>query len=475
MSNREYWENVTYYVIRLLMTLIPFLLISALYAGFVDRNPRLVFSFLSSALFLTGLTIPFFKYRPMEHLRLRDSFKIAAIGWMAMSLAGALPFVISGYLSPIDAWFESMSGFTATGLTMFQDVESLPGSIILWRSLTQWVGGVGIIVLFISVMYRTSRVVQTLYVAEGRTDKIVPTIVGTTRRIWAIYAFYTLLAALLLIALGVPAFEATNVAMTALATGGFAPTNNSIAAYAPAVGYALIPFMMIGAISFTSHMQLFRGRVREFFNIEVRAMLILIAAVTLLTMGHMVMVLGMAPEAAAYQSSFHVTSALTGTGFSVGNLSTYTDYEKFLITGMMVVGGAYGSTSSALKLVRVVVLAYGIAWFIKRRLYPESAIVPFKIGRRIFDPSEVRDVAIYTSAYIFLLVAGALVFMAAGHTAADALFEVASAEGNVGLSVGITSPLMPAYQKIVLIVEMWMGRLEIFPVLVLFASPFKRY
>ncbi len=466
-------NKTVYFVIKLLTYISIFLVFDAFYALVVDHNPLLVLSFLFPAVWVIFLWTLVMDKKPPEKLTIRESFKIAALGWLMMSFVGAIPYFLSGYLNPLDAWFESMSGFTATGLTMFTDVETLPRSILLWRSLTEWIGGVGVIALFLSVMYRTSKVVQALYFAEGRTDKTDPTVVGTVRKIWGIYVFYTFLFAFIFYLLGAPLFDAVNIAMTALATGGFAVTNNSIAAYSPAVAVAMIFAMALGGISFVSHINLFRGKVKEFFSIEVKAMLVIVFIFFIMMVPTLIM-RGTDPLTAALDSNFHIVSALTGTGFSVTDLSSLSDYDKTILTIAMIFGGAYGSTSSALKLIRVIVLFYGIFWYVRVRLAPRSAIIPFKIGKKVFEPSEVRDVAIYTTTYIFMLLIGAMVFMLYGHSLCDSLFEVASAEGNVGLSVGITSPTMPVIGKIVLILEMWFGRLEIFPVLVMFADIFKR-
>ncbi len=466
-------NKILYFSLKLLTYISIFMLIDAVYALIVDRSVVITLAFLFPASWILFLWVPFMKEPVPQNLSLRESFKVAAIGWLLMSFFGAIPFILSGYLNPLDAWFESMSGFTATGLTMFTDVESLPRSILLWRSLTEWIGGVGVIALFLSVMYRTSRVVQSLYFAEGRSDKTEPTIVGTVRKIWGIYLFYTILFALIFYLLKVPLFDAINISMTALATGGFAVTNNSIAAYSPYVAIAMIFAMAIGGISFVSHINLFKGRVREFFSIELKAMVIIIVLFSTIMLLHLAW-LGESWNEAALQTFFHITSALTGTGFSISDLANLTSFDKTFLILSMIFGGAYGSTSSALKLIRVVVLVYGIVWYVKVRLYPKSAIIPFKIGKKVFESTEVRDVSIYTTTYLFMLLLGAMVFMAYGNSLVNSLFEVASAEGNVGLTVGITSPFMPWVEKITLILEMWFGRLEIFPILILLADIVKK-
>jgi trk system potassium uptake protein TrkH len=415
-------------------------------------------------------------------LGLDEALSIAAFGWLLLTFIGSLPFSLGGYLSPLDAFFESMSGFTATGLTMFSDVETLPQSILFWRSFTQWIGGVGVIVLFLSILIRSSGIAAKLYKAEGRTDRIAHNIVSTARRIWLIYILYTVLCILGLIALmgADRAFDAVNVGMTCLATGGFAVTNNSIEAYSAAVAVFLIPFMLLGGISFASHRHLLKGEFSKFFTIEVKAIMLIffLSSIILWT------------RVGGLNAFFQTSSALTGTGFSsttIGGQNGWDDFSKFILSILMVTGGGYGSTSSALKMIRVIIIIYAVAWVVKKFLYSRKAVIPFKIGRNTYPVEEIRTATLYSILYILVLCLGALVFMASpapegfygpngptSYTAADSLFEVASAEGNVGLTAGLTSSDMAPHLKIVLIIEMWVGRLEIFPVLTLLAAPFRR-
>jgi trk system potassium uptake protein TrkH len=412
-------------------------------------------------------------------LGLDEALSIAAFGWLLLTFIGSLPFSLGGYLSGLDAFFESMSGFTATGLTMFPDVESLPSSILFWRSFTQWIGGVGVIVLFLSILIRSSGIAAKLYKAEGRTDRIAHNIVSTARRIWLIYITYTVLCILGLIALMGPgrAFDAVNIGMTCLATGGFAVTNNSIEAYSAAVAVFLIPFMLLGGISFASHRHLLKGQFSKFFTIEVKAIMLIFFLSSII----------MTFYVGGLNAFFQTSSALTGTGFSTANIGDWGDFEKFILSILMVTGGGYGSTSSALKMIRVVIIIYAVAWVVKKFLYSRKAVIPFKIGRNTYPVEEIRTATLYSILYIIVLCLGALVFMASpspdgfygpdgptSYTAADSLFEVASAEGNVGLTSGVTSDEMAPHLKVVLIIEMWVGRLEIFPVLTLVAIPFRK-
>ncbi len=430
-----------------------------------DFNLSMIFFGVGAFSLIVGFLSIFLLGRPTR-LGYDEALSIAAFGWLLMTFVGSLPFSLSGKLPALDAFFESMSGFTATGLTMFGDrVESLPYSILFWRTFTQWIGGVGVIVLFLSILIRSSGIAAKLYKAEGRTDRISTNIVSTARRIWGIYILYTVLCIIgLTILLGGRVFDAINIGMTSLATGGFSVTNDSIATYDWPVAVFIIPFMLLGGISFASHRFLLKGRFKEFFTIEVKAimLIIFISSIFLMT------------RHSGLDSTFQTTSALTGTGFSTAKIAAWDDFSKFMMSILMVMGGGYGSTSSALKMFRVVIIIYAVAWVVKKFLYSRKAVIPFKLGKNTYPVEEIRTATLYAILYIIVLCIGALIFMAGGHSAADSLFEVASAEGNVGLSVGITNSSMHAYEKVVLIIEMWVGRLEIFPVLTLLAVPFRK-
>lgn len=477
--------TVNYYLGILLMVLGALFAIPAGIALLIDGSTTLALCFIYPGIFsgIAGFTL-FILFEKTE-LYLGAAITLSALVWLLYGIIGGVPFILARYyfgpdtgLTIINAVFESMSGWTATGLTMYgMRVEGLPHAILFWRSLIQWVGGVGVILLFLSVLVvRSGTVAHRLYLAEGRSHRLVPSVVKTTRRIWAIYAGYTGLLALILYFVGMPLFDSINHSMTALATGGFSVKNFSIMTYrlsahpnAVYMELAIIPFMVLGGISFAMHYQLFIGNVKKFFeNIEVKAMLIIIVITTIL----LAFTLGFTFDSFRY-GSFQVITALTGTGFNTAPVGTWTDFQKTILTILMIFGGGYGSTASALKLIRVVVIFYALIWLIRKMLLPESVVHKLEVGGKYYHHEEIMEVATYSVLYLVVLVGGALVLMYGGHSTANALFEVASAEGNVGLSVGITGASMPAHQKIVLIIEMWAGRLEIFPVLVLITAPFE--
>lgn len=480
-------STVLYYTGILLIIMALLLLIPALTAYVIDGDNILVICFVTPALISFALGACMLILYEKGELYLGAAITLAALVWLLFALIGAIPFWMARHyygeawgLTFLEGVFEAMSGFTATGLTMYGDrVVDLPRSILFWRSLTQWVGGVGVIVLFLSVLVvRTGSITSNLYMAEGRSHRLVPSVVRTTRRIWAIYAGYTAILVIILFGLGMPFFDSVNHSMTALATGGFSVQNQSIMTYAIEghanallIEMAIIPFMLIGGISFAMHHQLVLGNIKHFFgNVEVRA----IFMITILATVILAISLGLTFDSFRY-GSFQTVTALTGTGFNTADVSLWTDFQKFILTILMIFGGGYGSTASALKLIRVAILFYAIFWLVQDYLLPKSVVHLLKLGKSLYTHEQIMNVAIYAVLYIAVLVLGALVFMAGGATAADSLFEVASAEGNVGLSVGLTNAGMPWWEKVTLIIQMWAGRLEIFPVLVLITSPFKKY
>ncbi len=396
------------------------------------------------------------RFQPTE-ITLGKAMVIVTFAWIVFAAFGSIPYIFGHNMPVEDAYFEGMSGFTATGLTMISDVEGVAPTILFWRSLTEWVGGMGVIVLFLAALIGAGRAARKMYVAEARAERIEPSIRATARSLWKIFMLLTLLGIIGLYFAGTPTlFEAVNHSMTGIATGGFTVRNTSFAGYGSPVLAVTILIMMAGAISFAVHRRLMAGHWRELFkNIEVRLMFVLIALTTLL------LIWSVGLRDALFQSS----SALTGTGFSTATLSTWGDPQKGLLTILMVIGGGYGSTSSAIKLIRTVIIVKAVHWMIKRSFLPQRAVVPMKISGRIYSEQEMMETAIYAFIFIIVLISGAVVLMTVGYPAMNSIFESASAQGNVGLSVGITSAAMPIAGKISMTIQMLVGRLEIIPVI----------
>lgn len=432
-------------------------------------------------------------------------------GWEPIGVGGTTTLSSLAYFrNPLHALFESMSGWTGSGLTMAIHEPSLPRSVQWWRSFIQWVGGVGVIVLTVSILARPGSGSYALYRSEAREQKIHPSIVSTVRTVWKLVVGYTLLAFLALfvsiraseseyarsLSASESAWQALNHAMTGLTTGGFSVTDNSIATYeSPLVEAVLLPIMVLGAIAFPVHYVVLRDRsARELLSdLQTRWLFLLlgIGVVTLsaqnlasipVTSGAFatqsflpfpVPLLDGAQLDAVRDSTFQWISAMTATGFQSAPIDRWVAGGKVLLVGAMVLGGAAGSTVGGIKIIRGYTVARGIAWQFSRVFLPTNAVVTARIGDRTLDRAamerEFSEAAIVTLLWLVALAVGSLVLVnVAGPEFgyADALFEVASAQGNVGLSSGITGPSMSPVAEGMFVLSMWIGRLEIIPVLV---------
>jgi len=389
---------------------------------------------------------------------------------------------------------------------------SLPRAIQWWRSLIQWVGGVGVIVLTVSILARPGSGSYTLYRSEAREKKIHPSILSTVRTVWKIFVAYTLVCIVAMfvairlsdygsaLPLWEAGWQAINHAMTGLSTGGFSVTDNSIATYdSPLIETVLLPIMTLGAIAFPIHYAILHdvdyGKLIS--DVQTRWLLILLGLGVVALSLQNAMSVGVAADAfaethffpgglrvgnpavadATRDSTFQWISALTCTGFQSAPIGEWTAGGKVMIAGAMVVGGAAGSTVGGIKIIRAYTIARGIRWQFARVFLPANAVVTARIGDRKLDQvqmeQEFSEAALVTLLWLILLISASVLLAnvaSPDFEYADALFEVASAQGNVGLSSGITGPSMHPAAETMFLFNMWIGRLEIIPVLVLVRS-----
>ena len=451
------------------IVLIP-LIVSLIY------NEHTYSSFLLPSLFSLIIGYTFKKIFPgTGNLRLKHGMIIAALAWLWAAFIGSLCLIYSTDMSFLNAYFESMSAWTGSGLSIYPNVEILPKSILFLRSLEQWVGGLGVVILVIGILIRPGTAAARLYKAEAREEKIKPSIVNTVKTIWWIYLFYTVLGIVLYVAAGMSIFDAINNCFTNLSTGGMSIKNGNIGAYnSNIITMITIVLMTIGGTSFLVHYKAIKGRVIDVFkDIQFQAMIVLVSIFSIL--------LFVNAHFTSLNSVFYVVSAMSCTGsntLSVSAMAAWGDYAKVVLTICMVIGMAAGSTSGAVKLIRIVTLFKGIYWEIVKIVSPEGSVIPRKIAGKSVTDAEIKEAGTYTFLYLLFIFITWLVFMQYGYGGIDSFFEIASAQGNVGLSVGITSPTMPSIPEIFLIFGMWIGRIEIIPALVLFKvgiDLFKRF
>jgi trk system potassium uptake protein TrkH len=425
--------------------------------------------------------------------RLRHAMITVALSWGLIPLLGAIPFLaiadtlaenanpsltILAFQQPGNAVFESFSGFTSTGLSMALDPAQLPHSLQWWRSLTEWVGGVGVIVLMLSLLQPATDA-YNLYSAEGRSRRIALTVKATVRSIWWIYLIYTVASIFLLRIAGMPWWDALNHGLTGISTGGFSIKSGSLGAYAPAIQWAAMPIMIAGAISFPIHYRLLRWRQFAILwqDAQHRALWILLS----LGAGLLLLENAWSQQDWLWQDSlFQWASALGTCGFNTTGLRAWSPSAKLLLTLAMFVGGAAGSTVGGLKLNRFVALLQAIAWKFKRLLLKPHQLLRYRLDSQVVSETEanrrLESVAVLALLWLLMLILGIFALLGAVspiYTLSDVVFEATSALSSVGLSTGITHPDLAWSGKVVLILFMWMGRLEIIPVLLLLIVPLR--
>ena len=417
----------------------------------------------------------------------------AALGWLLLPLFGAIPILMTAHApdlapdfsttmlqfkDPWNAVFESFSGFTSTGLSMATDYSEIPHTIQWWRSLMEWVGGVGIIVLVISILEPSTQPEQ-LYNAEGRSQRIGLTLTQTVKRIWWIYLIYTVGSILLFRIVGMGWWAALNHGMTGIATGGFSVTDNSIGDYSIGVKLAVMVVMTLGAISFSVHYQFLRyGKFSAFWSDEQHQ------ALWFLLFGGALLLLGLdslsAQNISFIDAIFQWSSALGTCGFGTTSVGSWDNGEKLLMTVAMLIGGAAGSTAGGIKISRFVIVVKAVIWRFRRIALLPHEMMRYKLDGKIIKESEANQ-RVEAAAVLFILWLGIVLLgifilqytKLPTNSLVDVLFEAASATSGVGISSGVTHPDLPKLGKFTLMCLMWMGRLEIISALLLLSLPIK--
>ena len=425
--------------------------------------------------------------------RIPYAMATAALGWLLVPIFGAIPLLMTAnasdlapdfsttilaFKNPWNCLFEAFSAFTSTGLSMAFDYSELPNIIQWWRSLMEWIGGVGVIVLVITLLEPPSEPYQ-LYNAEGRSKRIGLTLTQTVKRIWWIYIVYTVGGIVLFRIAGMSWWEALNHAMTGIATGGFSVSEGSITNYSMAVKLAVIVVMILGAISFSAHYKFLRhGKISALWSDnQHQALWILLLSGTLLLWGlHFLE----AEDIAFIDIIFQWTSALTTCGFNTVSVTDWNGGAKLLMALAMAIGGAAGSTAGGIKLSRLVIIFKAIIWRFRRISLLPHEMMRYKLnGELLTEPEASRRVdaaAVLAILWLSVSIIGVFILQylkLPTYDLIDVIFEVASATSGVGLSTGIAHPDLPWLGKLTLMVLMWIGRLEIIPALLLLSLPIK--
>jgi trk system potassium uptake protein TrkH len=394
------------------------------------------------------------------NIELKEALVVTALAYLMFGFVGALALLPVAPL--LDGFFEAMSGFTTTGLSVL-DLEGLPQSVLFFRAYAQWIGGAGIIVLSLAVLLGPGKAAFRLYTSEYGEENLIGSVIATARVVLGVYTALTAVGFLAYVAAGMGPWDALLHALATLSTGGFSPYSESIARFAgPWVPLAVTAFMLAGAISFPLYFIARREGLRRIWDdLQLRALLGIWLLATLLFWG-----------AGGWRSDgllpglFQAASALTTTGFAVSDASSWPEPLVLITMLLMIVGGSAGSTAGGIKLLRLILLWKVAQVVVVRTLLPEEAKVPLKHNDVAISERDIELLLGFFGLYLAIWLLGAAALALGGFPALDSLFESASALGTVGLSTGVTSPELAGWAKLLLIVEMWAGRLEILPVLV---------
>ncbi|MEZ5064828.1 MAG: TrkH family potassium uptake protein [bacterium] len=431
-----------------------------------------------------GLLVFFLTRHPRE-LRVKDGFGVVCLGWTAMAVFGALPFLLSGSVVHFtDAVFETMSGFTTTGATILVDIEAVPRGVLFWRSFIQWIGGMGIIVLSLAILPMLGVGGMQLYRAEApgpSPDKLTPRIRQTAAYLWVVYAVISLAEAVALRFAGMDWFDSVCHTFTTMATGGFSPRNASVAAYdSAAVHWIMTFFMVLAGSNFALHYRAWRSPRAYFSDLEWRTYAVILLVATAIVGGVLVLRHGYEIEWAIRSAAFQVASIMTTTGYATDDYELWAPGLRYLILVLMFIGGCAGSTAGSVKVVRHVILAKAGIHEIEVAVNPRLVRgVQLGRGRRV-DTEIVRNVMGFAVLYVGILGVSTGMLSGLGFDLETALSAATTCLANVGPGLANVGPTdnfawMGASAKWLLTGLMLVGRLEIYTVLaLLLPSTWKR-
>ncbi|WP_371930982.1 TrkH family potassium uptake protein [Lewinella sp. JB7] len=416
-------------------------------------------------------------------IRKREGYLIVALSWMAMVSFGMLPYLYSGMLPDVtDALFETVSGMTTTGASVLTDIEVQPRGLLYWRSLTQWIGGMGIIVLTVAIFPLLGIGGIELFAAEApgpTSDKLHPRISETAKRLWFIYVGLTVAEGIVLWVAGMSPYEAVNHALTTMATGGFSTRNASAAAFSPLIQYIIVIFMFLAGVNYTVlYLSLKRRWTDVWQSDELKAYISLVVVLTLFFTARICYLKELPLEQSFRDSVFQVVSLITTTGFVSADYTSWAPSLTMICFVLLFLGACAGSTSGGIKIIRNLVFFKNSYLEFKRIVHPQ-AIIPLRLNGQVVPGRVITHIFNFLLLYLILFVVGSVVLSMLGLDFVTAIGAMATSLGNVGPGIGEVGPVnnfawLSAPVKLFLSFVMIVGRLEIFTVLVLFTPYFWR-
>lgn len=420
------------------------------------------------------------RYKSDDDWKLIEAFAIVAFSWLAAMFFGAIPFIAEG-ISPLNAFFETMSGFTTTGSSILDDIESYSKSILFWRSMIIWVGGMGIIVLFVAILPKLAIAGRQLVRAEapGPTEeKIKPRIRETAKILWMVYVVISALLVAALHLAGMSTYDAVTHMFATMGTGGFSTYGLGIAAFnSPLIEAILTLFMFVAGANFallyrtlyTDHRTIFRDEEFKFYT----AIVVVATAVLLLTLRQDI---GADPLTCLRYSAFQVVSLLTTTGFASTDFNLWPDSSRIVLLLVMFIGGCAGSTAGGPKVIRVLLLLKYARWELFRSIHPK-AVKPIKFNGKTVPGNTMQEVISFVVIYFLVFVVSTFFISLMGIDILTSITASITTLGNIGPGFNLVGPMasfngMPALAKVIMIFNMWIGRLEVFTVIVIFTPEF---
>ncbi|MFC2100752.1 TrkH family potassium uptake protein [Bacteroidota bacterium] len=433
---------------------------------------------------LVGLIILYnTKDQVLRQIGKREGYIIVTFAWLINTFFGTLPFLLSGCISSYtDAFFETMSGFTTTGASILTDIESFPKGILFWRSMTHWIGGMGIIVLSLAILPFLGIGGMQLFAAEvpGPTpDKLHPRITDTAKRLWGIYVLLTIAETILLMAGGLNLFDSLCHAFGTMATGGFSTKNASIAEFSSYSQYIIIVFMFLAGMNFSLHYLSLKGkfsRIRK--NDEFRFYFLIIAVSSILITLSIIIIQQTPFEPTFRAALFQIVSIVTTTGYVTENYMQWPFFAILIVFILMFTGGCAGSTGGGIKMMRQYLLYKNSKMELRRLIHPQ-AIIPVKFNGKVVPQSIVFNVLTFFVIYVFIFVIGSIIMSFLGLDFETSVGSVAATLGNIGPGIGNVGPIenyanLPVFGKWFLSFLMLLGRLELFTILILLSPSFWR-
>ena len=407
----------------------------------------------------------------------KEGFVIVALSWILMSLFGALPFIFSGYIpSFADALFETVSGFTTTGASVLSDVEALPRSLLFWRSFTHWIGGMGVLVFLAAILPMAGGSTMHLVRAESpgpSVSKLVPKVQSTAKILYSIYIVLTLLEIGLLLLGGMNFFDSVTTSFGTAGTGGFGIHNDSIAGFSPYCQVVIIVFMLIFGVDFALYHLLLLRKIRPFFqSAEFKTYVgIVICAILLITLNTRGLFASFGET--LRHSAFQVASIITTTGYATTDFDLWPEFSKTILVMLMFIGACAGSTGGGIKVSRILILLKSIIKEIRICVHPRNTIKISLSGRPVAHET-VRAVNVFMASYLVIFAFSLLLISVDNFNFTSNFTAVAATINNIGPGLGAVGPTQnfagfSAFSKLIFCFDMLVGRLEIFPLLVLFS------